>query len=64
MLEHEAESHFQLIADVLRYCDNHLSDEQETQVVHWVAEMFAETLLSTNPRFDSDRFLAACKVPA
>lgn len=50
--------HFQMIANILREID--LSQDQRAQL----ARAFARELASTNPRFDKDRFLAACQKDA
>lgn len=45
--------HFVFLADVIA----DLSEEQRPQI----AQLFAERLRSTNPRFDVHRFLEACQ---
>jgi hypothetical protein len=52
---------YELIARVLRFQRNHIvtSDEAIDQVDQ-LAAMFATELASTNPRFDRERFIAAC----
>lgn len=50
--------HFQAIADII----GELGDEGETFTLDAVARKFADKLRYTNPQFDRDRFLTACKV--
>ena len=53
---------FQLIADVLQHADAHTSvGGQDERTVRWVAELMADSLATTNPRFDRARFLKACQ---
>ena len=52
---------FQLIADIIAKMPDHAPSlrSQKTST----ARAFAEGLKTTNPRFDADRFLAACHLP-
>ena len=47
--------HFEKIAEILRNLES-VSPEEQARVI----EAFANGLAPTNPRFDSDRFVAAC----
>jgi hypothetical protein len=53
---------FELIARVLRFRRGMLTDEDAIEQVDILAAMFATELASTNPRFDRERFIAACGV--
>lgn len=54
--------HFQFIADTLRYCAAHCDSDEESRLVEWVTEKFADELPRTNRSFDRGRFLAAARV--
>jgi len=50
---------FKLIAEVLRKND-YAQESQFSYLFESLAESFADALATTNPRFDRERFLAAC----
>lgn len=47
--------HFQMIADTIKFLSNVTEAQREE-----IARDFARSLCSTNPNFDSERFVAAC----
>lgn len=51
---------YEVIAQRLRYCNQHCDSDDEANIVEWVSEHIADALLSTNPRFDRERFITAC----
>jgi hypothetical protein len=51
---------YELIARVLR--DANVADEHQYELLERIALGFALELAATNPRFDRERFLAACGV--
>ena len=53
--------HFQLIAEVIKQLPS-FECEQDSDVVRHsaIVARFAEALATTNPRFDQERFAAAC----
>jgi hypothetical protein len=54
--------HFATIATIIREMDRGLIACSEGATRKFVAELFAERLPATNPKFDRGRFLAACGV--
>lgn len=50
---------FQLIADAISELNNYDGDDAYS----YIANVFADRLADTNPRFDRNRFLEACGVP-
>ena len=55
------QKHFQMIADVIAGMPTHAPTLRAAQKS--VAHAFAEKLGCTNARFNTDRFLDACKLP-
>lgn len=52
---------FELIAHVLAFdLEHHCSTVESVDQLDRLARIFATELATTNPRFDRDRFLAAC----
>jgi len=55
--------HFATIATIIREMPDHEIHNDGTEIVYTpseIAEYFADRLAETNPRFDRERFLAAC----
>jgi hypothetical protein len=47
----------QIVAETLRYCDNHCDSKRELEIVEWVTEHMADAIAREYPRFDKIAFL-------
>ena len=52
----------QLIASIIERCDFGDDYPENLSRRYFVAKEFADALLTTNPKFDRERFLKACGV--